>query len=223
MSFIKAIKDFFASKNDAPILADTNPLRIKLGSLVGMDDSFRVLVAGSSQVRGLGSKNTVYAKGEINLGEGYTLHRYYFDDEDLMLQIRTSGYADNFVEEIILFNYLSLFAVSTERELKRLAGPDSAIGMPTYNLDGKTFNRAWGTEQGQTELVLMHETVTNADETYSVKHMCMLYGRETDLNERTESLLISVEESGGTNGNDVTWQISTTVGLTLFANDLKVL
>lgn len=224
MTIMQTLRSIFGSKkNEAPILNDTNPLRIKLGSLVGMNDDFRLLVSGSSQVRPLGRQNLVCAKGEIDLGEGYKLHRFYFDDEDLMLQVRTSGYADNFVEEVILFNYLSLINVSSERELQRLAGRDSAIGLPTYKLDNNTFNRAWGSEEGQTELVLMHETVTNAEESYRVKHMCMLYVRNTDLSERTESLLFSVEESGGTNGEDVTWQISTTVGLTLFANDLNVI
>ena len=138
MSVMTAIKQFFAPKNLTPILADTNPMRIKLGSLVGMDDSFRLMAEGSTQVRGLGRNNTVFAKGEIDLGEGYKLHRFYFDDEDLMLQIRTSSYEDNFVEEIILFNYLSLINISTQRELERLAGRDSAIGLPTYKLEGVT-------------------------------------------------------------------------------------
>lgn len=224
MNFLQKFLLLLSKKKDQPAsIIENNPLGIRRGSIVGMDDSFRLMAEGSTQVRGLSRNNTVFSKGEIDLGEGYKLHRFYFDDEDLMLQIRTSSYEDNFVEEIILFNYLSLINISTQRELERLAGRDSAIGLPTYKLEGVTYNRTWGSEEGQTELVLLHEKVTNADETYNVKHMCMLYGRDTDLAGRTESLLLSVEESGGTNGDDVTWQISTTVGLTLFANDLNVL
>jgi hypothetical protein len=223
MSLMNTIRSFFASKkNDASLPLDNNPLRLKLGSLVSMDEGFRFLVDGSSEVRPLGARNTVYAKGVIDLGEGFTLHRFYLDDEDLMLQIRTSSYADNFVEEVILFNYLSLITVN-ERELQRLIGRDSAIGLPTYTREGKTYNRVWGTEDGQTELTLMVENVTNAEESYKVKHMCVLYARETDLADRTEFLLFSAEESAGENGQQFTWQISTTVGLTLFNNDVTVL
>lgn len=223
MSIIDSIRNFFGSKDQPPVVVDNSPLGIKLGSLVSMDNGFRLLVAGSSKVVGLGRDESVFAKGEIDLGEGAKLHRFYFDNEDFMLQIRTSGYDENAVQEVIIFNYLDMKTVSTERELQRLAGRESPIGMPTYNQDGVTYERAWGTEEGQTELVLLHEKVKNKTESYNVKHMCMLYGRETDLAERAEFLLLSVEESGGTNGEDPTWQISTTLGLTLFATDLKVL
>lgn len=223
MSIMKSIRNFFGHKDQTPVVEDTSPLRIKLGSLVTMNQDFRVLVAGSSKVNGLGRDESVFAKGEIDLGEGATLHRFYFDNEDFMLQIRTSGYAENVVEEVILFNYLEVKSVSTEHELQRLAGRESPIGLPTYNLDGVTYQRAWGTEPGQTELVLLREKIDNKTESYNVKHMCMLYGRETDLSERAEFLLLSVEESGGTDGEDYAWHITTSLGLTLFANDLTVL
>ncbi len=56
---------------------------------------------------------------------------------------------------MILFNYLSYVTLSSEAELRRLAGPQSLIGLPTYTHDGVEYARVWGSENGQTELVAM--------------------------------------------------------------------
>lgn len=221
--FQKFLLLFTNKKDDLPLNLENHPLGIKLGSLVGMNKDFRLLTSGSSAIRGLDSENSVLAKGVLDLGEGVVLHRFYFDDEDLMLQIRTSGYGDNFVEEVILFNYLSLLNISSQHELDRLAGKDSLIGLPKYTHENRSYDRVWGTEPGLAELVLMHETVTNKKESYGVQHLSMLYARETDLSARGEFLLFSVEESGGEDGEERVVQLSTSLGLTLFANDVNVI
>lgn len=221
MSFLSSFWSIF--KTNKPVTPEEhNPLRIKLGSIIGMGDQFRLLTAGSSEVRGIAAESPVEGKGVIDLGDGYRLHRFYTNDVDVMLQVRTSGYDDNHVEEVILFNYLGCQTVNTEQELQRLAGASSPIGLPTYQHNDKTFNRVWGSEPGQTDLIRMIEKVKNPDAAYDVQHLSMLYSRETDLSERTEFLLFSVEETREPNG-ERTVQISTCVGLTVFANDINVI
>jgi hypothetical protein len=223
MTFFQKFMLLFKSKEEAPQVAkSTQPLGIALRSLVSMDASFSMLTDGTSNVRGFGVDQAVCAKGVINLGQGINLHRFYLEDDVFMLQVRTSGGADNYVEEVILFNYDSLVSISTEAEMNRLAGRGSLIGLPTYEFGEQRYERMWGTEQGLAELVRMQEKVTTKDESYGVQHLSMLYTRDIDLKGRKEFLLFSVEETEGEEGELVT-QLSTALGITLFANDINVI
>ncbi|MNE71314.1 hypothetical protein D3C80_1671750 [compost metagenome] len=140
------------------------------------------------------------------------------NDEDYWLQVHTSGDIAGQVESVILFNYLSYVTINSEAELRRLAGPESLIGLPTYTHDGVEYTREWGTEAGQTELVGMNERVSNPDESYSVEHRSMLYARDTGLTDRREFLLFSVEEDA-----EGTVSLSTSLGISLYTTDLNTL
>jgi hypothetical protein len=223
MTFFQKLKLLFKSKDEAPQLPQSKaPLDLRLGAMASMDSAFSMLTSGISNVRGFGRDQEVCAKGLINLGQGVNLHRFYLEDEDFMLQVRTSGGDDNYVEEVILFNYDSLVTINTPQELARLAGRGSLIGLPTYQFGDQTYQRTWGTEPGMAELVQFNEQVVSNDEPYTVQHLSMLYTREIDLKGRTEFLLFSVEETEGENGGLAT-QLSTAIGITLFANDIKVI
>jgi hypothetical protein len=223
MNFFQKFMLLFSSKKEEPQVPQiTHPLGLTLRSLVSMDGGFSMLTNGSSKVRGFGPNQSVCAKGVINLGQGVNLHRFYLEEDEFMLQVKTSGGADNYVDEVILFNYDSLVSISTEAEMNRLAGRGSLIGLPTYEFGEQRYERMWGTEQGLAELVRMQETVTTKDETYGVQHLSMLYTRDIDLKGRKEFLLFSVEETEGEEGELVT-QLSTALGITLFANDINVI
>lgn len=130
----------------------TGPLGLSMGAGIRFDASLKLLLADNSRVAIPGDQ-AVYSEGLVDLGQSEWLSRYYLDDEDYWLQVHTSGGIDGQVKSIILFNYLSNQAVNSEAELRRLAGPNSLIGQPTYSLDGVEYLREWGTEAGQTELV----------------------------------------------------------------------
>ena len=132
--------------------------------------------------------------------------------------MHTSGDIAGQVESVILFNYLSYVTINSEAELRRLAGPESLIGLPTYTHDGVEYAREWGTEAGQTELVTLSERVSNPDESYSVEHRSMLYARDTGLTDRREFLLFSVEEDA-----EGTVSLSTSLGISLYTTDLNTL
>ena len=140
------------------------------------------------------------------------------NDEDYWLQVHTTGQIAGQVESVILFNYLSYVTISSEAELRRLAGPQSLIGLPTYTHDGVEYFREWGSEDGQTELVAMSEQVTSPEATYSVEHRSMLYARDTGLTDRREFLLFSVEED-----TEGTISLSTSLGISLYTTDLTTL
>ena len=106
--------------------------------------------------------------------------------------------------------------ISSEAELRRLAGPQSLIGLPTYTHNGVEYTREWGTESGQTELVALSEQLKNPDESYSIEHRSMLYARETGLTNRREFLLFSVEEDA-----EGTISLSTSLGISLYTTDFN--
>ena len=159
----------------------------------------------------------VWAQGRIDLGDGLRLERFYLDDEDYFLQVVMQGDGADAVEDIILFGYHQVVPLDSHDLLLRLTGPQSPIGLPLYELGGIQYQRQWGAEPGQTELVPMLEQVRNPQTRYRVGHHAMLYARDLDLPNRREFLLFSVEEDEAGN-----LSLSTAVGVTLQPTDISV-
>lgn len=195
----------------------TGPLGLASGKGVMFDSTLKLLLDGNSAVVIPGSQQ-IWSMGVVDLGQSSWLSRYYMNDEDYWLQAHTSGDVAGQVESVILFNYLSYVTINSEAELRRLAGPESLIGLPTYNHNGVEYTREWGTEAGQTELVVLSEAVSNPDESYSVEHRSMLYARDTGLTDRREFLLFSVEEDA-----EGAISLSTSLGISLYTTDLNTL
>lgn len=193
------------------------PLGLARGKGVEFDPSLKLLLDGQSAVLIPGPQQ-VWSQGKLDLGQGVWLSRYYMDQDEFWLQVHSTGAVNGQVESLILFNYVESIGVASDDELKRLAGPASPIGLPSHERDGVVYAREWGTEVGQAELVGLFERVTNPQESYSVQHRSMLYSRDTGLTDRREFLLFSVElgEDGGVS-------LSTSLGISLYPTDLKVI
>ena len=198
-------------------LPTTGPLGLAPGKGVMFDTTLKLLLDGKTSVVIPGSQE-VWANGTVDLGQSTWLSRYYMNDEDYWLQVHTTGEVAGQVESVILFNYLSYVTLSSEAELRRLAGPQSLIGLPTYTHNGVEYTRVWGSEAGQTELVAMSERVINPEDAYNVEHRSMLYARDTGLTDRREFLLFSVEEDA-----EGTISLSTSLGISLYTTDLTAL
>lgn len=199
------------------LVTAAGPLGLAPGKGVEFDPSLALLLQGQSQVTIPGSQQ-IWSQGELDLGQGVWLSRYYMDQDEFWLQVHSTGARDGQVESVILFNYLESLAVSSDAELFRLAGPSSPIGLPTFERDGVSYTREWGTEPGQAELVGMLEKVTNPDESYTVQHRSMLYARDTGLTNRREFLLFSVELA-----EDGAVSLSASRGVSLYPTDLQVI
>ena len=198
-------------------LPSIGPLGLAPGKGVMFDSSLKLLLDEKTSVVIPGSQE-IWSNGTVDLGQSTWLSRYYMNDEDYWLQVHTTGEIAGQVESVILFNYLSYVTISSEAELRRLAGPQSPIGLPTYSHNGVEYIRVWGSEAGQTELVAMTEQVVNPEEAYSVEHRSMLYARDTGLTDRREFLLFSVEEDA-----EGTISLSTSLGISLYTTDLNAL
>ncbi|HCS45585.1 MAG TPA: DUF2491 domain-containing protein [Pseudomonas sp.] len=194
----------------------TGPLGLAMGKGVMFDSTLRLLLDEKTTVV-IPDSQQIWSAGTLDLGQSTWLSRYYMNDEDYWLQVHTTGDLAGQVESVILFNYLSYVTISSEAELRRLAGPQSLIGLPTYTHNGVEYTREWGTENGQTELVALSERLSNPDESYSIEHRSMLYARKTGLTDRREFLLFSVEEDA-----EGTISLSTSLGISLYTTDLNI-
>ena len=198
--------------NTGPLIS--GPLGLASGKEVTFDTTLKLLLDGKTSVVIPGAQQ-IWSMGVVDLGQSNWLARCYMNDEDYWLQVHTSGDVAGQVESVILFNYLSYVTINSEAELRRLAGPESLIGLPTYTHDGVEYTREWGTEAGQTELVALSERVSNPDESYGIEHRSMLYARDTGLTDRREFLLFSVEEDA-----EGSVSLSTSLGISLYTTDL---
>jgi hypothetical protein len=160
----------------------------------------------------------IWSSGEVELGLDTYLQRFYFEDDRFWLQVVTTGSLDGQIEALTLFHFDSVVTVHTKAEMERLAGPQTPIGLPTYEYNGNSYERMWGSEEGQTHLVEFFESIVNPNSRYKVKHHAMLYSREISNSDRRELLLIQVEEA---EGDAVAMTIST--GLFLYTADISVI
>ncbi|MBP0938589.1 YjfK family protein [Pseudomonas alliivorans] len=220
MSWFKRAMGLEAPKTTASANGSTgfsSPLGLASGRMLCLDSSLKMLLDGHSYVVIPGDEK-VWSVGRIDLGQSMALQRFYLDNEDYFLQVVTNGPAPEDIQDIILFGYYSASPITSKDELLRLTGPASKIGLPTYEHEGEVFERQWGTETGQTELTPLDEDVVSPDGAYRVKHLSMLYARETGLINRREFLLFSVEED---EEGEIT--LTTAVGVTLQSTDINVL
>jgi len=197
---------------------EIGPLGLERGRTAEIDSALPLILDGVSAVKPAQLSQRIFSEGVIDLGASHWLSRYYLDDNETWLQVHTTGARDGQLEALILFSYLDAVTLNSEAELARLAGPNSLIGLPEYQLEGNLYQRQWGTEQGQTELNPFVEQVTSLTESYRVQHHAMLYARDLGENSsRREFLLFSVEET-----EDATISFTTSLGVSLLSTDLQV-
>ena len=221
MSWIKRVLGLQAplpaNTASRPLAGPQAPLGLASGRMLCLDSKLALLLADESGVV-VPQDEKVWATGTVDLGQGTRLERFYLDNEDYFLQVVMHGNGAEDIEDIILFGYHQVTTIASRDELLRLTGPQSKVGLPFFELDGVEYQRQWGSEDGQTELVPMLEQVRNPEGSYQVRHHSMLYARDLELTNRREFLLFSVEEDE--EGNVA---LSSAVGVTLQLTDITVI
>lgn len=195
------------------------PLKLRRGGFLEIDPlPYRMLHERANFELGQ-SAQPIAARGLVDLNRTW-LHRYYLDDDETWLQVKTDGGTDDAsVSECILWQYWDVKTPANLGELKEIAGPASEIGRPTYEVGAFLYQRVWGASRGQTELIPFVEQVFDRSDTvasFSCQHYAMLYRRRIDDSARQEYVLISVEES------PQSLDVATSIGVDVNPADLTV-
>jgi hypothetical protein len=202
-----------------PEMLPPEPLKLRLGGFVEIDPIPYRMLEGRANFEIGASAQPIAARGIVDLNRSW-LHRYYFDDDETWLQVKTDGGTDDAnVSECILWQYWDVKTPANHDELNAVAGSTSEVGLPTYEVGAFVYQRVWGASRGQTELIPFTEFVFDKDPrtpSFSCQHYAMLYRRLIETSDRQEYVLISVEECPDS------LQVVTSIGLDLNPADLSV-
>lgn len=217
--FKSAVRDLTAGRTPAPQETPA-PLHLRRGGFLEIDPLPFQMVADRANFSLAVRAQPIAARGEVDLGGNTWLHRFYLDDDDTWLQVKTDGGSrDENVAECILWRYWNVQTPGSQAELGQIAGPQSAVGLPSYTVGAYVYERAWGVSAGQTELVPFREAVFDRSDSVAsltCQHYAMLYRRDVPACERKEYVLISVEEAPGR------LQVVTSLGMDVLQADLTV-
>jgi hypothetical protein len=195
------------------------PLHLRRGGFVSIDPTPFQMLADRTNFTPAPIQQPIAARGLVDLNGSY-LHRYYLDDDATWLQIKTDGGMDDaHISECLVWQYWDTKTPANQDELKFIAGPNSLIGLPTYEVGPYVYRRVWGVSPGNTELIPLTERVFIDNDSlpkYSCSHLSMLYRRALTGTERQEYVLISVEECPDS------LQVVTSIGMDLLQADLTV-
>ncbi len=218
--FKSVVRDLTTDRTASESRGIPAPLHLRRGGFLEIDPLPFQMVADRVNFS-LGVRaQPIAARGEVDLGANSWLHRFYLDDDDTWLQVKTDGGSrDENVSECILWRYWDVKSPGSQAELGQIAGPQSALGLPRYTVGTYVYERVWGVSAGQTELIPFRETVFDSSDTVpsqTCQHYAMLYRRDVPGNERKEYVLISVEEAPGR------LQVVTSLGMDVSQADLTV-
>lgn len=220
MSFSSLFKSAVRDLSARPLQEVPAPLHLRRGGFLEIDPLPFQMLADRVNFSLAVAAQPIAARGEVDLGGNSWLHRFYLDDDDTWLQVKTDGGSrDEHVSECILWRYWDVQTPGSQAELGLIAGPHSAIGLPRYTVGAYVYERAWGVSAGQTELVPFRETVFDRSDTVAsqaCQHYAMLYRRDVPSSDREEYVLISVEEAPGR------LQVVTSLGMDALQADFTV-
>jgi Protein of unknown function (DUF2491) len=187
----------FGSKEEAPQSAPPGPLGLRLKGAVGVE-SLPFRVAGDRLVFEAPEGNQlIEAWGEVELGGGSRLHRYYLTDDAFVQVSTTAGQID----DVKLFVFHETRNPSNQAAFNDWVKRGSQIGAPHLDIAGQRYDRVWG-DAGAGEWappVVFDEKVYKEDfrkSDYDLTHYAMLYQRLVPGLDRYEYVLVSAEDYG---------------------------
>ena len=100
--FKSAVSSLTAARLPGP-LGIPAPLRLRRGGFIEIDPLPFQMIAERANFSLAERAQPIAARGEVDLGGNSWLHRFYLDDDDTWLQVKTDGgSADENVSECIL-------------------------------------------------------------------------------------------------------------------------
>lgn len=188
----------FGSKPEEPATAPSGPLGLRLKGAVAVD-SLPFRVAGERLVFEAPEGNQlIEAWGEVELGGGSRLHRYYLTDDAFVQVSTTAGQID----DVKLFVFHETLNPPNQAAFNEWVKRGSRIGEASIDAAGQRYDRVWGEGIAGADWappVVFDEKVYNKDfrePDYDLTHYAMLYQRHVPELDRYEYLLVSAEDYG---------------------------
>jgi hypothetical protein len=200
MSWLDRLRGKTAPASSAPQSAIDGvelPLGLRLGGAIAIDATAFALAGDAFAFAPPAGHVIVEAYGDVDLGGGARLQRFYLA-EDAFLQVNTTA---GVIDEMKYFVFHDTRNPATAAEFRRWVEPGSALGAPSIEMDARAYRRVWG-ETGDPRWappVVFDERVFRgrpATFAYALTHYSMLYQREVPAGARIESLLVSAEDYG---------------------------
>ncbi len=187
-------------------------LGITIGRAVTVDSISVKLLPKDSLIEVPQLTFSIVAQGHSDLGEQSHLHRFYPDDDSVLLQIQGGdGIKDERVDEIMLWSYYDVKYPSTDQQWHDIR---RSICQTTFSLPGPegnvVFERAWFDSSDQPEEPMQYWETISEDESGKSKRKifqtAMLFARELS-DGKDEMLLINMEEAEGSGERSVAYML----------------
>ena len=200
MSWLDGLRGKRSRDDDAPVRAIAGvelPLGLRPGGAVALDPTpFQVAGSEFGFVPPRGDV-LIEAYGQIDLGAGAVLHRFYLS-EDAFLQVNTTAGA---IDGMKYFVFHETRNPDNQAAFRAWVEPGSLLGAQAQEIAGRRYLRVWGDSPGRAWVppVAFEERVYRGRPPvldYDLTHYAMLYQREIPALGRTESLLVSAEDYG---------------------------
>ncbi len=201
---------------DKPTLPEI--LKLTIGRTALIDEIALKLIPDDSLLDVPSATLPIVAQGTADMGEGVTLHRFYPDDDSVLLQVLGGdGREDQTVQEITLFFVLDAYYPSADADFEAWR---ERIRQTSFDLNGTNFQRAWFDNSDKPEdPVSFWEDVfddRSAATSRRIYQTCMLFVRR--IGSFDEFLLVNMEEPEGAGDRCV----SLMVGVPLSPNAIDV-
>lgn len=178
-------------KKPAPTVQTPSIMGLRLGASFEVDPLAVRLVLDELTIESCSPTQIIKAAGVIDL-DGTWVYRFYTDDDAWLQVIAEGGNRDEHVVDVKLFHFYDTRDVASEQAWNTLL--EREMGRPSYELQGRTYQRVW-TAAGD-----YHNPVHMSEKTYgeegghsTTDQFTMLFERELS-DRRTESLFLSAEE-----------------------------
>lgn len=183
----------FGKKEEKNPLEDAPSIMgLRLGGCFEVDPLLLKLTENDLIIKGATSTQIIKAAGIAEL-DGTWMFRFYTDDDAFLQVIAEGGKEEEHVVDVKLFHFYDTQDVSTQGVWDALL--NEKIGAPTYDLEGKTFERVWTSASDYHNPVHVAEkTYDSEGESSETDQFIMLFERSIS-GDQTESLFLSAEET----------------------------
>lgn len=184
----------YAEKNSYPAY----PLDLRIGASVSLTKDCILQIQDLVSHDIPRSSLSVDAIGEIDLGQGEKLYRFYLSDDRFFIQFHLTDSDMTSTESISLFHYDSWELFNDLDAAWELMNEGVSNLMTSKRIThlGQEFTRSWGEEsRDNVGLATFEEVVITNESSFIISYNAMLFSRQLKATSRSALLMKAIEEN----------------------------